>query len=84
MADYPSIFDFEDESAPIDLTEKTEIKPANEDIFMQLAELKKQYPKYQLHSHLNKLVSDDELRKMKILKRMNEKLNKKKINLINE
>lgn len=77
-----SVFDIEDNSKPkIDLTEKNDIVPANADPFMQLAELKKKHPNFQLNAHLNKLFSDDELRKMKIMRRMNAKLQKKKIDL---
>lgn len=54
---------------------------ANIDSFQQIQELKKKHSKQELHKHFNELISDDEIRKAKILKRMNDKLNSKKINI---
>jgi hypothetical protein len=55
------------------------VEPANQnqDIYYEIANLYKQYPKHVVHKHLNNKFSDNERRKTKIQQRLQNKLNQK-------
>ena len=58
---------------------KLNVEPANQhqDIYYEIANLYKQYPKHVVHKHLNTKFSDAERRKTILKQKLQDKLNQK-------